>query len=86
MGRAVITTDVPGCRETVVAERNGLLVPSHDSNGLAQAMIRLAGDADLRTRMGHESRRLAEERFDVHRINENLVDLMLPGQSLSRAA
>jgi glycosyltransferase involved in cell wall biosynthesis len=86
MGRAVITTDVPGCRETVVAERNGLLVPSHDSKGLAAAMIRLAGDADLRARMGQESRRLAEERFDVHRINEDLVDLILPGQSLSRAA
>jgi glycosyltransferase involved in cell wall biosynthesis len=86
MGRAVITTDVPGCRETVVDGRNGLLVPSHDSSGLADAMIRLASDAVLRSRMGQESRRLAEQRFDVHRINDDLVDLMIPNQSLGRAA
>jgi glycosyltransferase involved in cell wall biosynthesis len=86
MGRPVITTDVPGCRETVVDERNGLLVPSHDSASLADAMIRLAGCGELRSRMGEQSRRLAEERFDVHRINEQLIDLMLPSQVLSRAA
>jgi len=86
MGRAVITTDVPGCRETVVHDRNGLLVPSHDSASLATAMLRLAGDSALRTRMGLESRRLAEERFDVHRINEQLLELMCPAESLARAA
>lgn len=86
MGRAVITTDVPGCREMVVEGRNGFLVPSHDSTGLAKAMIRLASESNLRAAMGQESRRLAEERFDVHRINEQLVDLMIPDQSLARAA
>jgi len=86
MGRAVITTDVPGCRETVIDGRNGLLVPSHDSSGLAEAMIRLAGDGELRARMGQASRSLAEQRFDVHRINEDLVHLLLPNLSLSRAA
>jgi glycosyltransferase involved in cell wall biosynthesis len=86
MGRPVITTDVPGCRETVIEGRNGLLVPSHESSGLARAMLSVAGDVELRSRMGVESRRLAEERFDVHRINDQLIELMLPDQSLSRAA
>ena len=86
MGRAVITTDVPGCRETVIDGRNGLLVPSHDSSRLAEAMIHLAGDGELRARMGQASRSLAEQRFDVHRINEDLVHLLLPNLSLSRAA
>ena len=39
MGRAVITTDVPGCRETVEHGRNGLLVPARDVRALADAML-----------------------------------------------
>jgi len=86
MGRAVITTDVPGCRETVIPGRNGILVPAQTSGELAEAMLQLAADASLRTRMGSESRRLAEERFDVHRINDVLVDLIVPSQSTRLAA
>jgi len=86
MGRPIITTDVPGCRETVIAERNGLLVPSQDSGQLADAMMRLASDPLLRATMGRESRRLAEERFDVHQVNQELVDLLVPESPLSRAA
>ena len=86
MGRAVITTDVPGCRETVIAGRNGLLVPSQDAGALAEAMLQLAGHWDLRRRMGAESRKLAEERFDVHRINDELVDLIVPSTVIRRVA
>ncbi len=86
MGRPVITTDVPGCRETVVQGVNGWLVPSQKSEPLASAMLTLAGDAALRLRMGHESRRLAESRFDVHRINETLVELLVPPSPCRRAA
>jgi glycosyltransferase involved in cell wall biosynthesis len=69
MGRAVITTDVPGCRETVVDGLNGYLVPPRSAEALAGAMEKLIQDAGLLARMGLESRKMAEEKFDVHRIN-----------------
>jgi glycosyltransferase involved in cell wall biosynthesis len=73
-GRPIITTDAPGCRETVVAGRNGSLVPVGDGKALAREMLRYADlpDAELR-RMGEESRRLAEARFDVARVNQRIV-------------
>ncbi len=86
MGRPVITTDVPGCRETVIHGRNGLLVPAQDARSLADAMLHLAGRPELREQMGCESRRLAEERFDVHAINKEIVELLTSNPSLSRAA
>lgn len=65
MGRAVITTDATGCRETVEHGVNGLLVPVRDPGALAAAMRRFLDDPTLAPRMGAESRRLAEERFDA---------------------
>lgn len=69
MGRAIITTDVPGCRDTVVDGCNGFLVPPRDVEALARAMERFIQKPELIERMGKESRRMAEERFDVHKIN-----------------
>lgn len=69
MGRPVITTDVPGCRETVVDGCNGFLVPPRDPAALAAAMARFIDEPDLATRMGSSSRAMAEQRFDVHQIN-----------------
>lgn len=86
MGRAIITTDVPGCRETVVEGSNGILVSSQNATALAEAMLQLAGDVEERRRMGAASRRLAEQRFDVHRINDVLVDLIAPATAIRRAA
>ena len=65
MGRAIITTDVPGCRETVVNGVNGLLVPVRNADALAQAMIKLAKAPDLIKAMGRESRRIAVEKYDA---------------------
>ncbi|MBX3560571.1 MAG: glycosyltransferase family 4 protein [Sphingomonas sp.] len=76
VGRAVITTDVPGCRDTVVDGLNGFLVPARDSVALAQAMIRFIDEPSLIVRMGEESRTLAEERFDVSRINAEMLRAM----------
>ena len=73
MGRAVITTDAPGCRETVVDGVNGFLVPPRDVPALAAAMQRFIDEPALIARMGAESRRLAEERFDVRRANAILI-------------
>lgn len=65
VGRAVITTDAPGCRETVEHGKNGLLVPVKDEKALAEAMLQLCRDPEGTRAMALESRRLAEEKFDV---------------------
>lgn len=69
MGRAVITTDAPGCRETVVDGDNGFLVPVKSVNALAQAMERFITEPDLAARVGARSRQMAEEKYDVHKVN-----------------
>jgi glycosyltransferase involved in cell wall biosynthesis len=62
-GRPMIATDVPGCREVVRDGETGLLVPLDDAPALAAAIARLAGDADLRARLGTAARRRAETEF-----------------------
>jgi glycosyltransferase involved in cell wall biosynthesis len=73
MGRPVITTDTPGCKETVVDGENGILVPVRAPAALAAAMIRLAADPAARARMGSASRRIAEARYDVHEVNATIL-------------
>lgn len=77
MGRPVITTDVPGCRETVVHGLNGFLVPARDVVALAQKMLVFIDNPELIGCMGQASRRLAEERFDVHKVNQRLIGVLL---------
>ena len=76
MGLPVITTDAPGCRETVVNGVNGYLVPVRDSAALADAMRTFIARPETIAAMGAESRRLAEERFDVHRANAGIIEAM----------
>lgn len=76
MGRAVITTNAPGCRETVDEGVNGFLVPVRDVPALVNAMLRFVETPALIETMGLESRRLAEDRFDVNKINERLLDIL----------
>ncbi|MDM7325324.1 MAG: glycosyltransferase family 4 protein [Thermus sp.] len=73
MARPVITTDAPGCRETVVDGVNGFLVPPRDVEALVEAIKRFIREPSLVVRMGMESRRLAEERFDAQKINARLL-------------
>lgn len=75
-GRAVITTDWVGCRETVEPGVNGLLVPPRDVAALADAMCRLIEDPKLTADMGRHGRRMAEERFDVHAVNARMLAAM----------
>ncbi|MFY9387376.1 MAG: hypothetical protein WAP08_05560, partial [Smithellaceae bacterium] len=56
---------------------NGFLVPPRDPRALIEAMERFILEPELIERMGHESRRLAEERFDVEKINTRLIEEML---------
>ena len=75
-GRPIITADAPGCRETVVEGVNGWLVQPRDVNSLAGAMQRFVENPSLAAAMGRESRRLAEERYDVHKVNRQMLDIM----------
>jgi len=76
MGRPIVTTDAPGCRETVVEGRNGYIIPVKDSRALSLAMKRFLIDPSLIPAMGHQSRRLAEERFDVRKVNTEILSRM----------
>lgn len=78
MGRPVITTDAPGCRETVDEGVNGFLVPVRRPAALAQAMQRFIAEPSLIATMGAASRRLAEERFDVRRLNRQMLAALVP--------
>jgi len=75
-GRAIITTDVPGCRATVQDGENGLLVPARDAAALADAMLRLAENLELTGVMGARGRQIAEEKFDLRKVAEYTVNLI----------
>jgi len=81
MGRPIITTDVPGCRETVVEGVNGFMVPAKDAFDLAEKMIWFIENASCIAPMGTASRKMAEAKFDVHKINAQLMQIMLGNES-----
>ncbi|MEQ8656368.1 MAG: glycosyltransferase family 4 protein [Hyphomicrobiales bacterium] len=62
-GLPLVATDVPGCREICVDGKNGLLVPPKNADAIAAAIACLAHDADIRSHMGKESRRLVTAHF-----------------------
>jgi glycosyltransferase involved in cell wall biosynthesis len=91
-GRAIITTDAPGCRETVLLTakgrgqqargeammegENGFLVRVRDTEALAQAMEVFIKQPELILVMGKRSREIAEEKYDVHKVNKVMMDAM----------
>lgn len=76
IGRAVITTDVPGCRETVVDGVNGFLVPKWDPEVLAEKMIYFIEHPEQVRLMGAESYKIAVEKFDAEKVNQRLVNIL----------
>lgn len=74
IGRPVVTTDAPGCRETVIDGLNGFLVEPRDATSLAAAMERFLNEPDLVRTMGAESLRLARERYDVQIVNAAMLE------------
>lgn len=76
MGRAVITTDSPGCRETVLDGVNGFLVPIRNVDFLVNKMIQFIERPELIVSMGKASRDLAVQRYDVRTINRKILKLM----------
>jgi glycosyltransferase involved in cell wall biosynthesis len=76
IGRAVITTDVPGCRDTVVEGLNGYLVDAKNSSQLADAMMKFIENPSKIVEMGRESRKMAESRFDEKTINKKFIEIL----------
>jgi len=76
MGKAVITTDMPGCREAVVNNKTGLLVTAKDVDDLVNAMCRMITDRKMRARMGREGRRFVAESFDVRNVNRQILETL----------
>lgn len=66
--RALVAADAPGCREVVVSEETGLLVPARDDRALAAALKRLLADAALRRRLGANARELAVSAFAEEKV------------------
>ena len=73
MGRPIITTDAPGCRETVADGDNGFLVPVKDAVALAQVMQRFVTDPELIPRMGKRGREIADLKYDVRKVNAAIL-------------
>jgi len=74
-GRPLVATDVPGCREIVLHEKTGLLVPVDDPQALAAAILRLVRSSQQRIRFGVAARRLVDERFAADLVGKATVAL-----------
>jgi len=74
-GRAVVTTDVPGCREAVIEAFNGHLVPARNDEYLAKALEDLIVNQYKRREMGPRARRMAEEKFSIERVVSQHMEL-----------
>ena len=86
MARPVITTDTQGCRETVIEGKNGYLVPVKNSSALADKMEWFIRHPEVIETMGQESLKLCKEKFDVKKVNGEMMRWMgftgpLPGSS-----
>jgi glycosyltransferase involved in cell wall biosynthesis len=74
-GRAVVTTDVPGCRQAVSHEVNGLLVPARNSKALSAAIQRLLDDTELRRQLGSMGRERAVREFSHAAIVHSMLGI-----------
>ena len=77
IGRPIITTDVPGCRETVVDGVNGWLVPKGDSDALYNKMIWFINAPNRIQEMGQKSRDIAVNKFDVKQVNKEIISIIM---------
>ena len=74
-GRAIITTDMPGCKDTIIENQTGLFCKEKDSQSLAFQIEKLILDKYLRNSMGKEGRKLAEQEFDINKVVEKHFDI-----------
>ena len=75
-GRAVITTDAPGCKETVVDGKNGFLVPVRDVDAVYTKMKWFIENPAAAEEMGSEGRKMVEKTFDVRKVNQTICEAM----------
>lgn len=75
-GRAIISTDVPGCRETVNVGENGFLVPARDIASLHAAIEKFIIDPTMIAQMGQRSREIAVAKYDVNQVNKVIFNAM----------
>lgn len=73
MGRPIVTTDAPGCRETVVDGQNGFIVPVRDARALADAMERFIKNPELIPTMGEAARKVAVDKYSVDLVNRQII-------------
>ncbi|MBR4333260.1 MAG: glycosyltransferase family 4 protein [Clostridia bacterium] len=76
MGRPIITTDTQGCRETVLDGQSGFLVPIKDSKAVAEKMIWFLEHPERIPEMGQRSYEYAREKFDVKKVNAQMIQTM----------
>ena len=74
-GKPLVASDIPGCRAVVHEGVTGFLVPPNDPQALAEALERLALDAQLRSRMGSAARQLVLDQFTHERINAATLEV-----------
>ena len=72
MGRPIITTNAPGCKETVVDGKTGFLVPIKDARAVAEKMLEFINNPELIETMGKESLAYCVEKFDVNKVNKDM--------------
>ncbi|WP_416778525.1 glycosyltransferase family 4 protein [Xenorhabdus budapestensis] len=75
-GRPIITTNVPGCKETVYEGKNGFLIPPWSAEALAEKMIFFIENPDQIEKMGLESYYIARKEYDCHKINVSLMNIL----------
>lgn len=76
IGRAIITTDVPGCRETVVNGVNGFIVPKWNAEALAEKMVYFLEHPEQVRAMGDASYKIAIDKFDADKVNHKLLNIL----------
>ena len=76
IGRPIITTYTPGCRETVIDGENGFLVKPRDVDSLVTAMEKFIQNPEIISKMGERSREIAEDKYAVHKVNVVILKAM----------
>jgi glycosyltransferase involved in cell wall biosynthesis len=76
MGRAIITTDAPGCRETVKNGENGFLIPVKNVEAVVEKMEYLINNPAINAKMGEQSRVVAEEKYYIRKVNKAIFEVM----------
>lgn len=76
MGRAIITSDAPGCRETVIDGMNGYLIPIKNIQILVERMLYLIENPEINERMAKCSYQMACDKYDVRKVNKKIMNLM----------